>query len=165
LPAPSSNLPGGGRDGPSRAGISPDSLLLGLAPSGVYRARPVTRPAGALLPHRFTLTGSPKGTGGILSVALSLSSRTVGVTHHCVLRSPDFPPRDESRGGRSAHSRNVILRGLRERCLSESKGFPTRGEIHDVDYHCGGPGIRVELLHETKPGCRNERGKSHTYPV
>jgi len=30
--------------------------LLGLAPGGVYRAEPVTRPAGALLPHRFTLT-------------------------------------------------------------------------------------------------------------
>jgi hypothetical protein len=29
---------------------------LGLAPSGVYRAGPVTRAAGALLPHRFTLT-------------------------------------------------------------------------------------------------------------
>ena len=30
--------------------------LFDLAPSGVYRARPVTRPAGELLPHRFTLT-------------------------------------------------------------------------------------------------------------
>ena len=29
-----------------------------LAPGGVYRAAPVTRGAGALLPHRFTLTGS-----------------------------------------------------------------------------------------------------------
>ena len=29
---------------------------LGLAPCGVYRATPVTRGAGALLPHRFTLT-------------------------------------------------------------------------------------------------------------
>jgi hypothetical protein len=30
--------------------------------------------------------------GGLLSVALSLASRPVGVTHHRVLRSPDFPP-------------------------------------------------------------------------
>ena len=29
---------------------------LGLAPGGVYRAAPVTRSAGELLPHRFTLT-------------------------------------------------------------------------------------------------------------
>jgi len=32
--------------------------LLGLASGGVYRAEPVTRSAGALLPHRFTLTSS-----------------------------------------------------------------------------------------------------------
>src|SRR5690349_1285478 len=31
---------------------------LGLAPGGVYRATPVTRGAGGLLPHRFTLTGT-----------------------------------------------------------------------------------------------------------
>src|SRR5690606_31570324 len=35
-----------------------------LAPGGVYRAAPVTRGAGALLPHRFTLTTQPaKGRG------------------------------------------------------------------------------------------------------
>ena len=34
--------------------------LFDLAPSGVYRARPVARPAGELLPRRFTLTGVPK---------------------------------------------------------------------------------------------------------
>jgi hypothetical protein len=32
------------------------SPLLGLAPNGVYRAVPVARHAGALLPHRCTLT-------------------------------------------------------------------------------------------------------------
>ena len=31
--------------------------------------------------------------GGLLSVALSLASRPVGVTDHSALRSPDFPPR------------------------------------------------------------------------
>ena len=30
--------------------------LFGLSPGGVYRAAPVTGGAGALLPHRFTLT-------------------------------------------------------------------------------------------------------------
>jgi len=33
--------------------------LLGLAPDGVYLADPVTRIAGGLLPHRFTLACSP----------------------------------------------------------------------------------------------------------
>jgi hypothetical protein len=48
------------------------------------------RRGGALLPHRFTLTpprdGKPsRAVGGLLSVALSRSLRTVGVTHHRVL--------------------------------------------------------------------------------
>ncbi len=42
-------------------------LLLGLAPSGVCLAEPVTWPAGGLLRHRFTLAGL---AGDLLSVAL-----------------------------------------------------------------------------------------------
>ena len=34
----------------------PGCLLLDLSPGGVCLAKPVTRPAGELLPHRFTLT-------------------------------------------------------------------------------------------------------------
>src|SRR5207253_1758404 len=34
----------------------PIAPLFGLAPGGVYRAGTVTRAAGELLPHRFTLT-------------------------------------------------------------------------------------------------------------
>jgi len=44
------------------------ALLLGLAPGGVCRAGAVTRVAGELLPHRFTLT--VLAGGGFLSVAL-----------------------------------------------------------------------------------------------
>ncbi len=83
------------RTGPVRQGS-----LLDLAPGGVYQAEPVTRFAGALLPHRFTLTSwdsEESPIGGLISVALSLSSRTVGVTHHRVLWSPDFPPRGRLR--------------------------------------------------------------------
>ena len=82
--------------GSRRAGPARQGPLFDLAPGGVYQARPVSRPAGALLPHRFTLASwDPGGSpiGGLFSVALSLSLRTVGVTHHRVLRSPDFPPR------------------------------------------------------------------------
>ncbi len=69
--------------------------LFGLAPDGVYRADAVTCAAGALLPHRFTLTTRPsfdEPFGGLLSVALSLTSRPVDVIDHPALRSPDFPP-------------------------------------------------------------------------
>jgi len=72
-----------------------DLFLFGLASDGVYLAGSVTRPAGELLPHRFTLAGPSDlrtNLGGLLSVALSLALRPVGVTHHRVLRSPDFPP-------------------------------------------------------------------------
>ena len=49
-PPPQAAYPGT-LDGP------PSSIpLFGLAPGGVYQASPVTRAAGALLPHRFTLT-------------------------------------------------------------------------------------------------------------
>src|SRR5258708_29172544 len=46
--------PHAGRASPALA--SRIALLFGLAPGGVYRADPVTRVAGELLPHRFTLT-------------------------------------------------------------------------------------------------------------
>ena len=67
-PDASSDLPGS-RDGPGRpvagdvrlvrAGADDTAPLFGLAPDGVYRARAVARPAGELLPHRFTLTSTP----------------------------------------------------------------------------------------------------------
>jgi len=80
-PAASSDLPGSRwRAGPTRVPGPPvgdrgAAPLFGLAPDGVYRARPVARPAGELLPHRFTLT-SRRGRrgGGLFSVALSLPS-------------------------------------------------------------------------------------------
>ena len=101
LLGPSSGLPGSrSRAGPTHGnGRRNESnrrihcSLLDLAPDGVCLARLVTQPAGELLPHRFTLTARARGPrGGLLSVALSLASRPVGVTHHRVLRSPDFPP-------------------------------------------------------------------------
>ena len=85
LPWPSSSQPGGG------AG-HPIASLFGLAPGGVYRAGLVTQAAGALLPHRFTLT-APYRRGGLFSVALSLGSPPVAVSDHPALRSPDFPRR------------------------------------------------------------------------
>src|SRR5436190_12067527 len=79
--------------GSGGAGHTPPPLC-GLAPGGVYRAGAVTGAAGALLPHRFTLArcvpcGAP--AGGLLSVALSVGSRLLGVTQHLALWSSDFP--------------------------------------------------------------------------
>ena len=44
--------------------------LSGLAPGGVCLATTVSRRAGGLLHHRFTLTAAPRSGGGLFSVAL-----------------------------------------------------------------------------------------------
>src|SRR5262245_11124226 len=102
--------PGGGPDQPARYCTpvrealpkekSADALL-GLAPGGVCQASRVAPAAGALLPHRFTLTvgarqdgGSRAAYGGLLSVALSRALRPVAVSDHPILWSPDFPLAD-----------------------------------------------------------------------
>ena len=79
--------------GDGGAGHTPPPLC-GLAPGGVYRAGPVAGTAGALLPHRFTLARSARcraPVGGLLSVALSVGSRPLGITQHPALWSSDFP--------------------------------------------------------------------------
>ena len=97
LPAVSCGLPAGiGRAAlkrsrrPASCGAGP----LDLAPGGVYLATAVTRGAGGLLHHRFTLTPAPsRHRGGLFSVALSRGSPRVGVTDHPALWSPDLPRR------------------------------------------------------------------------
>ncbi len=42
--------------------------------------------------------------GGLFSAALSLISRSVGVTDHSALRSPDFPLADKSASDRLTNS-------------------------------------------------------------
>jgi hypothetical protein len=63
-PARSSGPPAGSGGPPSNACAPPtlaDRWLLDLAPGGVYLAAAVTRGAGGLLHHRFTLTDSARG--------------------------------------------------------------------------------------------------------
>ena len=78
----------------ARAGQPSNAPLFGLAPGGVYRASPVTRGTGALLPHRFTLTPQTM-RGGLLSAALSFASPRLHVMEHPALWCSDFPPGHE----------------------------------------------------------------------
>jgi len=104
-----SGPPGGGVDKRHRTG-RPDPRF-DLAPGGVYRADRVTPIAGALLPHRFTLTCAPPGggaIGGLFSVALSCRSPRLAVSQHPALWSPDLPrfvPGGEPPPSRSAATR------------------------------------------------------------
>ena len=80
-------------DLPEDLGAGRAILLFGLPPGGVCRARPVSRSAVSSYLAVSPLPSPPEWpSGGLFSVALSLSSRTVGVTHHLALGSPDFPP-------------------------------------------------------------------------
>ena len=81
----------------------PGTGPLGLAPGGVYLATQVTRGAGGLLHHRFTLTSPARG--GLFSVALSRGSPRVAVDNHPALRSPDFPRRRTPRMLTGRHRR------------------------------------------------------------
>ena len=77
LPYLSSNLPESS-DGPSS-----NTPLFGLALDGVYLAALVTKNAGALLPHPFTVT--QQSLSSLLSVALACESPRPGVTRHPAL--------------------------------------------------------------------------------
>src|ERR1019366_10271202 len=73
-----------------------------LAPGGFYRADRIAPAAGALLPHRFTLTcAQPCGCaiGGLFSVALSCRSPRLAVNQHPALWSPDLPRPVAAQGG------------------------------------------------------------------
>ena len=95
---PSTNAVAGALQRPTRTlgRAALKRVLSGLAPGGVYLAFPVTREAGGLLHHRFTLTwfvplSNRRDPGGLFSVALACGLPRVGVTHHPALRSPDVP--------------------------------------------------------------------------
>jgi len=78
--------------------ISPYVTLL-----RVGYAEPAGRPAaGALLPHRCTLTSLRRRC---LSVALSSGSPPLGITQHPALRSPDFPRAQAPAAARPAPAR------------------------------------------------------------
>jgi hypothetical protein len=67
------------------------SLLLGLAPDGVYRASALTSGYGELLPHRFTFAPAVR-PGPFTFCGTFPRSLGAAVSGHPALWSPDFPP-------------------------------------------------------------------------
>lgn len=128
-PGTSSGPPAGSGEQPSDTCAPAPTRGAGfdLAPGGVYRAVVVTRDAGALLPHRFTLTGR-QTTGGLFSVALSRGSPRVAVSNHPALWSPDFP-RSRATGHVPEVPATAAARPTRSRCQIIPAG-PDRWTIH-----------------------------------
>ena len=136
-----------------------DAFLFGLASDGVYLAGSVTRPAGELLPHRFTLTGPlnmSTGLGGLLSVALSLVLRPVGVTHHRVLRSPDFPP-----GQSVALSTRLSARPSRPPCSAQRNLCPEQGDLCPEDKTEGCESVKHDTAFLNSFNTRRQKPRRH----
>ena len=95
-----------GCDGTGRsvATLRPTPPCLALLPMGFTKP---DRSPGPLVSSYLTVSPLPAGfpAGGLFSVALSLTLRPVGVTHHRALRSPDFPPATASNRRKPADNR------------------------------------------------------------
>ena len=88
------------------ASDGPPSCLLDLAPGGACRAASVTRRAGGLLPHRFTLTSAASHGGGLFSVALPRGHPRPALTGTLPFGVRTFLERERPRPpGRLLHAR------------------------------------------------------------
>src|SRR6266516_1303666 len=128
--------------------------LLGLAPTGGYRATPVARRAVGSYPTVSPLPLDKKG--GLFSVALSVASRRPGVTWQSALWSSDFPrhatPTDVPRPSRPTATQHQSY-GLR-------KG---RGKASAPAAAAGGPSYRATRA-SPAPVLRRGRAKSRRSP-
>ena len=107
----------------SRAGFVSQS---DLAPGGVCPAAGVSTGTGALLPHRFTLTGRCARGRSARRSALCCTCRRLtrpAVSWHPALRSPDFPQRPG--GHRDRTPRPASLHGSTP---EESEGIAGQNE-------------------------------------
>ena len=118
--------------------------LLGLAPGGVYRAARVAPNAGALLPHRFTLTcdRSPGPSAVCSLLHLSVRSPRPGSRQHPARWSPDFPRHGRRRRRRAAATRPTHHRrgSVRLDALTRPRSAAQVG----VDERVGGRGLEVD---------------------
>ncbi len=148
-------------DLPEDLGAGRAILLFGLPPGGVCRAGLVTQAAvSSYLAVSPLPSPASWPSGGLFSVALSLSSRTVGVTHHLALGSPDFPPAAHAAGGRPETRRTERRPAHGNTCWPSRKSWPLR---EARQRHCGSGipwprprrGIGSAALRSTAQGAGN----------
>lgn len=126
-----------------RAAAPTGGAAFDLAPGGVYPATPVTRGAGALLPHRFTLT-SLESVAVCFLWHLSRGSPRVAVSNHPALWSPDFP-REAGLSPGGDGSRPAAVRPARSHASLVRQWPWISGEMRGVvDQVHGGRPVRVE---------------------
>jgi hypothetical protein len=126
LPAGSCGLPADLGEQPSNACAGPRlaaETLLGLAPGGVYRATPVSRGAGGLLPHRFTLTGTRPAVFSLWHFPAGRPGLPLATTLLCGVRTFLGGVRENTDGRRESNPRPQALR-LRHYMLSPSLFSP-----------------------------------------
>jgi hypothetical protein len=108
--------------------------LLGLAPGGVYQATSVTRGAGALLPHRFTLACAVAGhrrsvlCGTFLRVAPTRFASTLP------FGAPTFLDVNDAAATQSAHRPPAVLQVV---VYVESRGHESKGRASSALARCG----------------------------
>ena len=128
-PGVSSGLPAGSGEQPSGACAAALSCgLLGLASGGVCLATPVTRNAGALLPHRFTLTTAKVAVCFLWHFPASRLGLPLAITLLCevrtfldsALREPE--PRPPSQ---LVRANTVLVTESAGQRLSKQRAIPT----------------------------------------
>ena len=138
LPGASSGLPAGSGEQPSGACAAALSCgLLGLASGGVCLATPVTRNAGALLPHRFTLTTARVAVCFLWHCPASHLGLPLAITLLCEVRTfldstpdpvraaaarPTRPRRSTVPARESADQRHSAVPHLFNHCLNSDVG-------------------------------------------
>ena len=110
-PAGSSGLPAGSGGQPSSTCAGTSRCPLGLAPGGVYRAVPVTRDAGGLLHHLFTLTRPESGRAVwfLWHFPAGHPGLPLATTLPCGVRTFLDAGRTRAATARSTHPRRSIL--------------------------------------------------------
>src|SRR5688572_15131318 len=108
------------------------ALLFGLAPGGVCLADAVTRAAGELLPHRFTLTVSLRRSVLCGTVPWGRPPWPLASTLPCGART-FLPPRCRDRRSPSLLWRASSIRLSRDFADDVAVAAPLRGGAVDVD--------------------------------
>ena len=164
-------------DLPEDLGAGHATLLFGLSPGGVCHARTVSCPAvsSCLAFSPLPSSDEPTGRRYIFCGTFPVRQRTVGVTHHPALWSPDFPPTLRRRSPRGPDPGSVAVVRERARVSCSGSGSGSPGLPHCPRVSCGdspstpraGRGLRRWCIarRRSPPGSRAARARVARSPM